>query len=68
MTGLSDKARQMTANLSHGDQRLLEIAIGLSTNPTLLLLDEPTAGLSVRETLEMTARIKDLSRPSPYAT
>jgi branched-chain amino acid transport system ATP-binding protein len=64
MTGLSEKARQMTANLSHGDQRLLEIALGLSTNPTLLLLDEPTAGLSARETPEMTVRIKDLAAKS----
>jgi len=62
--GLQDKARHPVANLSHGDQRLLEILVGLSTNPELLLLDEPTAGLSVKETKEMTERIKELARTS----
>ena len=47
---LHDKT-DLTANmLSHGDQRLLEIAMALSQSPKLLLLDEPTQGLSIEET------------------
>jgi branched-chain amino acid transport system ATP-binding protein len=64
LVGLQDKGSQRVMNLSYGDQRLLEIAIGLSTRPQLLLLDEPTAGLSVGETRQMTAKVKELSRSS----
>ncbi|MFZ1061602.1 MAG: ATP-binding cassette domain-containing protein [Candidatus Rokuibacteriota bacterium] len=53
---------EVVANLSHGDQRLLEIGVALSTSPALLLLDEPTAGLSPRETQEITQTIRDLSK------
>jgi branched-chain amino acid transport system ATP-binding protein len=48
--GLDDKAEELAANLSHGEQRTLEIAIALATQPKLLCLDEPTAGMSVAET------------------
>jgi branched-chain amino acid transport system ATP-binding protein len=48
--GLDDKAEEMAANLSHGEQRTLEIAIALATEPKVLCLDEPTAGMSVAET------------------
>ena len=48
--GLGDRATIQAGMLSHGDQRLLEIAMALSQNPKLLLLDEPTQGLSIEET------------------
>ncbi|MGD8562292.1 MAG: ABC transporter ATP-binding protein [Desulfarculaceae bacterium] len=62
MVGFEDKAQAITSNLSHGDQRLLEILLGLSTKPDLLLLDEPAAGLSVKETHQMIRQIKELSQ------
>jgi branched-chain amino acid transport system ATP-binding protein len=56
--GLADKAFRVASNLSHGDQRLLEIAVALATRPELLLLDEPLAGLAAHDRV----RVADLIR------
>ncbi|MEW5910397.1 MAG: ABC transporter ATP-binding protein [Thermodesulfobacteriota bacterium] len=48
--GLFEKSHKIAGSLSHGDQRILEIAIALGNKPKLLILDEPTAGMSPEET------------------
>ena len=59
--GLSGKAARISGSLSHGDQKVLEIAIALGNDPELLVLDEPTAGLSPDETASIIALINILS-------
>jgi branched-chain amino acid transport system ATP-binding protein len=60
--GLEDRRDELAENLSHGDQRYLEICLALATDPTLLLLDEPTAGMTPGETREATALIQKIAR------
>ena len=60
--GLGDKGDDLARNLPYGDQRRLEIARALATEPRLLLLDEPTAGMNPRETEALTALIALLRR------
>lgn len=60
--GLDQEEGALAFNLSHGDQRKLEVAIALATEPSLLLLDEPTAGMSLKETtatIELIRKIKE---------
>ena len=57
---LSDQKERLASTLSHGDRKYLEIGIALSTNPKLLLLDEPTAGMSPAETALAMKLIRDL--------
>ncbi|MCL5960756.1 MAG: ABC transporter ATP-binding protein [Chloroflexi bacterium] len=61
-TGLLSKARRVAGTLSHGDQRILEMAIALGSRPKLLILDEPTAGMSPEETAVTLDLIKHLSQ------
>jgi branched-chain amino acid transport system ATP-binding protein len=58
---LAEKAELPAAILSHGEKRHLELAIALATEPTLLLLDEPTAGMSPEETDETMLLIRRLA-------
>ncbi len=59
--GLEDRAAEPCANLSHGEQRLLEIAIALATDARLLLLDEPLAGLAEADREVVGALIRQLA-------
>ncbi len=59
--GLGDKEEELAANLSHGEQRHLEIGIALATEPKLLCLDEPTAGMSVSETRATVELIRQIA-------
>ena len=54
-SGLRRKDNELGKNLSYGDQRRLEVARALATQPKLLLLDEPTAGMNPQETADFTA-------------
>jgi branched-chain amino acid transport system ATP-binding protein len=58
--GLAGHAGRKARELSHGDQRLLEVAVALASGPKLLLMDEPTSGLSPEETARMIAFIRTL--------
>ncbi len=60
--GLRGKEDELAANLSHGEQRNLEIGIALATEPRLLCLDEPTAGMSVTETHATIDLIRRIAR------
>jgi branched-chain amino acid transport system ATP-binding protein len=60
--GLTGKAEELAANLSHGEQRNLEIGIALATEPKLLCLDEPTAGMSAAETRDIVELVRRIAR------
>jgi branched-chain amino acid transport system ATP-binding protein len=60
--GLADRAQEVSGFLSHGGQKQLELAIALALEPEILLLDEPTAGMSAAETRECIALTERLAR------
>ncbi len=60
--GLDSRAQSLASELSHGEQRQLEIAMTLATRPRLLLLDEPLAGMGAEESAAMVDLLKRLVR------
>jgi branched-chain amino acid transport system ATP-binding protein len=60
--GLGGRSDVLAVNLSHGEQRQLEVAIALATAPRLLLLDEPMAGMGIEESQRMIALLASLKR------
>jgi branched-chain amino acid transport system ATP-binding protein len=62
IVNITGKADRVAGELSHGDQRVVEVGIALSRHPKLLLLDEPTAGMGDEETNHMTDLIRVLNK------
>jgi branched-chain amino acid transport system ATP-binding protein len=60
--GLREKTRVLAANLAHGEQRQLEVAMVLATRPRLMLLDEPMAGMGAEESQRMIELLSRLKR------
>ncbi len=60
--GLAERADVIVANMSHGEHRQLEIAMALATEPRMLLLDEPMAGMGPEESQRMVATLRELKR------
>jgi branched-chain amino acid transport system ATP-binding protein len=60
LLGLANKRRRTAATLSHGDQKLLDIALALVLDPKVLLLDEPTAGMGTEERWRMIDKVREL--------
>lgn len=62
LLGLQQMASSLSRNLSHGDQKLLDIGLALTMKPKVLLLDEPTAGMGPDERWLMISKVQDLWR------
>lgn len=60
--GLASKVGELAGALSHGEQRRLEIAVALAAEPSILLLDEPTQGMSHADTADTAKLIRDLAK------
>jgi ABC-type uncharacterized transport system ATPase subunit len=59
---LVDKADELAGNLAHGEKQWLEIGMVLASKPRLMLLDEPTAGMTVMETHQTAKLIQEISK------
>ena len=59
---LANKTGELAGSLSHGEQRRLEIAVALAAKPSILLLDEPTQGMSHADTADTSKLIRDLAK------
>jgi len=64
--GLTERSSAPASELSYGEQRQLELAIALATSPKILLLDEPAAGMSTKETQEMVALLNSLPQEMTF--
>jgi branched-chain amino acid transport system ATP-binding protein len=62
VVGLAERLDEPAGRLSYGEQRQLEVGVALATSPRLLMLDEPTAGMSPEETQRMTRMLEALPR------
>ncbi len=62
LVGLEEKMNELVCNLTYGDQKILEMAMALSTQPSVLLLDEPTQGVSPKETDHIIQVVERLSK------
>lgn len=62
LVGLWEKRNELASNLSYGDQKILEIAMALSIQPKVILLDEPTQGVDPKETASVIEVVKKLSK------
>ncbi|MBW3621122.1 MAG: ABC transporter ATP-binding protein [Actinobacteria bacterium] len=60
LTGLADLADEVAANLSHGNKRKLDLALVLAQDPRVLLLDEPTAGMSMEDLPDLVRVVRDI--------
>jgi len=60
--GLGGKTKELVGSISHGEQRQLEVAMALASNPRLMMLDEPASGLSRGERVALTERLLQLDR------
>ena len=67
LVGLSYEAEEMAGKLAYGKQKQLELAISLASNPSVLLLDEPTAGMSPAETVEAIKLIEEITEARSLA-
>ena len=65
LVGLGAQASTLSGNLSHGDQKLLDIALALALEPRVLLLDEPTAGMGPEERWQMIETVHQLWQRKP---